>query len=458
MILYLFQKRQYIFAESGRIRLDLPIGDEAERDGCGQDGELPDGHRRFRGGRVTGVPGRVDDSPRTDRITDVVGAVSERGSASGQDLDERVGVLDLVGVLLCVGIHPFHALTLGRAGDARLSGVDVVVDTVQGADDDHGGNTLEHDEQVVLLVNLTGTHGVLVKRAHGPAKGATLLAHVGVESVLSFLHELLVVTLLTLDFHNGEVLLVDLVDSHVINGSLGRGAVPVQLHVLLLHDSIVGNVGSFRVQRSGTAEEQRALHEVPPLESVVLLDDFGVDKRNEEEGGQNTDSGAGAESDGEDVVSGLLVEAKVGRTLVDDRQGADGAGDEEPERRGVDGPLDRVLADVNDELDEREDDGTEAGGGGGRHAQSREDGRQTFAVVPTPLDLGCTSRGDTDTRDGRDERVGGRDVSGVAGAPHDPGGRGGESASECKHLHTGITIEGSQGDDTVLNRRESALY
>lgn len=55
----------------------------------------------------------------------------------------------------------------------------------------------------------------------------------------------------------------------------------------------------------------------------------------------------------------LLVETKLGRTLVDNGQCADGTGDHEPERSSPDSPLGWVLAHVDDDLDEHEDESTE---------------------------------------------------------------------------------------------------
>ena len=122
-------------------------------------------------------------------------------------------------------------------------------------------------------------------------------------------------------------------------------------------------------------------------------------------------------------------------------------------------------------LDQHEDDGTEAGRSGRCHSETSEDGTKTFALVPTPLYVGSTGNGDTNTSDGRDERVRRRDVSGVLGAPlhvevevsvcfmcnsykdtyHNPHGGTSESTSERKHLNTGVALEGIGGDNAVLD-------
>lgn len=106
---------------------------------------------------------------------------------------------------------------------------------------------------------------------------------------------------------------------------------------------------------------------------------------------------------------------------------------------------------MHDELDEHEYAGTEAGGDGGSHAQTCKDSSKTLSVVPAPLHLGRTDGCNTDTSNGGDEGVGGRDVGRVLGAPHNPGGSSREGTGESKHLNTGITAEGRVGDDTVLD-------
>lgn len=55
----------------------VAIGDETKRDGGRENGELPDWDRSLRLGSVASVPGTVDDSPGTDRVTDIIGTVSE---------------------------------------------------------------------------------------------------------------------------------------------------------------------------------------------------------------------------------------------------------------------------------------------------------------------------------------------------------------------------------------------
>ena len=65
----------------------VAVGDQANGEGGGEDGQLPNGDFGAGFGGVAGVPGRVDDGPGADGVADVVGAVGERGSAGGDDLD-----------------------------------------------------------------------------------------------------------------------------------------------------------------------------------------------------------------------------------------------------------------------------------------------------------------------------------------------------------------------------------
>jgi hypothetical protein len=139
------------FVWNGKLTLHdvIPVSNETERDHQRENGELPDGHGGFGSGGVAGRPAGVDDGPGTDGVADVVSAVGERGGASGEDLDERVGVFDFVGVLLGVGVDAGHAGALGSAGGAALGGMDVVVQAVQGAADDVGGDSFCYNFHVV---------------------------------------------------------------------------------------------------------------------------------------------------------------------------------------------------------------------------------------------------------------------------------------------------------------------
>jgi hypothetical protein len=252
-----------------------------------------------------------------------------------------------------------------------------------------------------------------------------------------------------------HVLLLGRLVVFVLRSSLGEGNLgrvdSLLLLLLVLNNGIVGYDGLFTLSGSGSEEESGTHKEMVPLDRVVSLDDLGVDVRDEEESGQKTNTGPGTHDDGNNVLGGLLVETEGWRSLVDNRQSTDGSGDEEEEGRSVDCPRDRVLSDVDDKLDQQEDGGTETSGNSGCHTETGKDGSESFSFVPSPLNLGGTDGSDSDTGDGGNERVGGRDVGRVSSTPHDPGGSTSEGTGESEHLDTGVTSESRVGNDTVLD-------
>ncbi len=184
---------------------------------------------------------------------------------------------------------------------------------------------------------------------------------------------------------------------------------------------------------------------------MVFLDDAGVGEGHKEDGGEETDGTAGSKGDTNNPALGLVVETEVRRALVDNGETADGSSNEEPEGGTPHGPGDGVLADEHDQLDEHEDDGTEAARDGRGHSQTSKDGTQTVTLVPAPLHRRGTSRGNTHAGDGRDERVCRGDVGRVARTPHHPRRGGGQGTGKGQHLHAGVAIEGLGGDDAVLD-------
>lgn len=426
----------------------VAVGDETERQGGGQNSELPDGDRSLGLGGVTGAPGRVDDSPGSDSVTNIVGTVSKRGSAGSENLDKGVGVLDLVGVLGGMAVDTLHTSALGSSVDTSLGSVDVVVYTVEAADDEHCGNTLKSDDHVLLLVDLAGLNLVLVEVAHGPSEGTLLRAELGVEAFLTLSDEFLVAELAVLGNDGGLLSIL----GFLLHDTVVRVAEGTGLDVLIVLDNgVVTDVGSLDAFRSRPPEEKRAHENVVPANRVVALDDNGVEVRDEEDERQKSETNTAGDGDSGDIPGRLLVETEVGRSLVDDGERANSTGDEEEEGSGPDSPGDGVLAEVNSELDQHEDDSTEACRGGGSHSETCKDGTETLALVPTPLDVLSTSDGNTNTSDGRDKRVRRRDVSRVLGAPHDPDRGTSQSAGECKHLNTSIALEGGGRNDSVLD-------
>lgn len=378
--------------------------------------------------------------------------------ASSEDLDKRVGVLNFVGVLLGIVIDTLHAITFGSSLNTGLCSVDIVVETIEGAANNQGRDTLDDDLHVVELIDLTSANRVVSEGAHRPSKGTTLVEESVVELLLALGDQVLVSgvsglgddhVLLCLDGgHSRRSNAVNSVEIGLAGCKLRLGA---GNWLVVLDNSIVGDMIKVRIGRRSALEEQRTLDEIVPLDGVVLVDDLGVDKWNKEESRQETNAATGSHGDSSDIPTGLLAETQVGRALVDNGERADGSGDEEPDRSSVNSPLGGVLADMDDKLDEQEDGGSKPTSNAGSHTQTSKDGTETLSFVPSPLDLGGTDSGNADASDGRDERVGGGDVSRVSSAPHDPGRGGSQGTCKGEHLNTGIALEGVVGDDAVLD-------
>ncbi|KAI6771380.1 hypothetical protein HG531_009005 [Fusarium graminearum] len=414
-------------------------------DHSGDNTNLPQRNLGLLLGRSASGPSSVHTSPDTDSVTDIVGTV-----------------LNLVGVLGSMLVDAGHTATFGSGLNTHLGSMNVVVSTVEESDDDLGGNALENGDQVVSLVDRTGTNGVGVESSHGPAKRSLTLAEVGVVDLLSILDHSLIVLLGRLRQVEVSFLVVlgaggSSGGNLIVAGLLGvvlLSLVRDDLHVrTVLDNSVVGDTGVLGIRRSGAAEEKRSSPGIPPAEGVVLLDDNSVDEGDEEDGRHEEETPADTESESGDVPSRLLSETETGRSLVHNGECADGTSNEEEEGRGPDSPLDGVLADMHDILDKQEDDGSKDTGNGRSHTETSKDGTETLTTVPAPLNLASTNGSDTDTSERRDERVCRRDVGVVLCAPHNPCGSTGGGTGESEKLDTGVVAEGFHGDDTVLDGR-----
>lgn len=297
-------------------------------------------------------------------------------------------MLDLVGILDGVGVDALHARTLGCTGVPGLRGVDVVMQTIEQSDGDHGRDALAQHLHVVQFVDLASSHGVVTQGAHGPAQGPALLEQLGAQPGIALLLDLLVGELPGLGVDDALFLFCLLLGLGRVtaDGSGGVGGV-ANIILIVLDDCVVGHDGALHLGDGRATEKQRALEAVVPLDGGVSPDNLGVDIWDEEESGQQSDSTTSAHCDRGDIPVGLLVQAQIGRALVDNRECADGTGDEEEEGRGPHGPWDRVLPNVHDQLNEHEDSGTEAGRDGRGHTETCEDSTQALALVPSPLDL-----------------------------------------------------------------------
>ncbi len=170
----------------------IAVGDETNADHSSGGTQLPERDIGLGGTGASGRPSSVHASPDTDGVADIVGTVGERSSAGSDDLDVRVEMLNLVGVLGGVAVDALHAAAFGGVVDADLSGVDVVVGAVEEGNNDLGGDALDEGSKVVDLVEGAGAELVAVEGTHGPAKRAAGLAEVGVVALLGVLQELLV--------------------------------------------------------------------------------------------------------------------------------------------------------------------------------------------------------------------------------------------------------------------------
>jgi hypothetical protein len=251
----------------------VSVGDESETDGQRHDGNLPKWDLLLRSDSLAGVPGTVHTSPDTDGVTDIVGTVSERSSASSDDLDEGVEILDLVGVLGSMSINAVHTTALRSTENANLSLVDIVVHTVETGDDNIGGEAVAEGSKIVALIDGTGAHGVPVDEAHSPAKGALLLSQLGVMLLASLLEEVFVLGIgilvveTTLDASGSADLAVGVTVRSIVRvgtllcdlaRDLKVGSVALVVVAAVLDDRIVGNLDFGGILRRRALEQKRA--------------------------------------------------------------------------------------------------------------------------------------------------------------------------------------------------------
>jgi len=108
---------------------------------------------------------------------------------------------------------------------------------------------------------------------------------------------------------------------------------------------------------------------------------------------------------------------------------------------------------VHDVLDEGENNRAKDAGRDGRHTEASEDGSESRSLVPSPLHVASADCSNTNTSDGRDKRVGRRNVGRVAGTPHNPDGGTSRCASECEKLNGSVAVECRDRDNAVLDGR-----
>lgn len=86
----------------------------------------------------------------------------------------------------------------------------------------------------------------------------------------------------------------------------------------MVDDGIVGDLGKLGISRGGALEQEGSEEDVVELQGVVLLDDLSVNIGNEEKSSQEEQTEASTEGDTGNVPARLVVEAELGRSLIDD--------------------------------------------------------------------------------------------------------------------------------------------
>lgn len=128
-----------------------------------------------------------------------------------------------------------------------------------------------------------------------------------------------------------------------------------------------------------------------------------------------------------------------------DGHGHDSRDGEENEGSREEGVGNGVLAGEDTVLDEEVDNSSEASRDGGGDTEAGEDGGESLSSVPSPVDRISTTDSDSDSSDGRDDRVSGRNGPRHAGADGKPDGGGDEGADEGEELNSGVATEDVDG-------------
>lgn len=222
-----------LHAESSRGRVEsesvsedshdvVSVGSQSEDDHGSSESEDPDGSLSLGGQGSSGFPNGVDGRVRTDSVGDIVSSVSEGSSAGGENLEEGVEVLGLVGVLLSGRVHSLESRDLGLGSSFGLEGVNVDRGSVSQSSQD----LVSKDDLEVILrppvllgIELRGILGLNFSKRDGVSRGVRLG---GLFDVL---------------------LLNVLVGVNFIGGRAGKDRI-VRSVVVVVVDSIVGHVSS----------------------------------------------------------------------------------------------------------------------------------------------------------------------------------------------------------------------
>ena len=131
----------------------ISVCNETETDGESHNSDLPEGNFFLGSDSLSSSPCTVHTSPDTDSVSDIIGSVSERSSASCDNLHERVEVFNFIWVFLGLVVDFVHAATFRCTEDSDLCAVNIVVETIEEGDDDVGWETDAEGSEVVNFVD-----------------------------------------------------------------------------------------------------------------------------------------------------------------------------------------------------------------------------------------------------------------------------------------------------------------
>ena len=264
----------------------VTVGPDTDGDTGTAKGENPHGDVGLGPGDLAILPDLEDGGVRADSVGDVVGAVDKGGARGGQDLEEGVEELGAVVKVGGAGVDLLQVAAEDRVG--LLGGDNVNVDAAEEAPleapEEAGGGVPcalgTGTDEASLLLRL----GLLVVGPVGVGEVGIGGGAVGAGGLLA-LDALLALAL------------------EIAFGVGGGGALSTALIELLAGEVAVVEVADSALEvlgsrRDGTTlEQQRALEDVPGADLPVLLDDDAVEVREEEEGAEQSDTGADGDND-----------------------------------------------------------------------------------------------------------------------------------------------------------------
>jgi hypothetical protein len=265
----------------------VSISPETNNDGSTTIGKNPEWDRRLRRGLTT-FPDEEDSSQGTNRIGDIVRAVSERGSSGSKDLEEGVKMLSLV---IEVGSTSMHIRDVScEGGITVLFGNNVLVDTVHERSPECLGKVLgKIPWSGISLLNIgkrSSSGRARVSDFSGEIGGSDLaFGDVPLKIVCGF--EML---------HVGDGGGFDVGTLEILASGMAS--------VVILDDLNFG----WRLWDGAAVEEERAEGDVVPAEGPVLLCELTVEVRNEEESDECGDRGTNSDDAASELTGFPVVD------------------------------------------------------------------------------------------------------------------------------------------------------